>query len=86
LVTIICKRCCHEWQMTITSHIHGKHGFPSCSNCVPWNYDRFLQKAKEVHGNKFYYEKVTPEHIVNNLSNVPIICNDCGYEWSPTIH
>lgn len=86
VVTIVCTDCGYEFEITVTSHIHGKHGCKSCNNNLRWTYERLIQKGFEVHGNRFDYSRVTPAHIVNGLARIPLICNDCGYEWNPTIH
>ncbi|CAH6419611.1 Hypothetical protein HVR_LOCUS680 [uncultured virus] len=85
-VIIICTDCGFEDEVPIRSHIYSKSGCKSCNNVIPWSYEKFLQKGFETHGNKFIYDKVTPEHIMNGMSRVPVICNDCGYEYNPTIH
>lgn len=42
--------------------------------------------AKEKHGDKFDYSLIEPEHIQNKESKLPIICNDCFYFFTPTLH
>lgn len=45
----------------------------------------FLDRAISIHGNKFDYSQVTADHIRGNKSKIPVICNICKYQWSPTI-
>lgn len=85
-IVVICNICKYEWITTIEYHVIKKHNCPSCTNHVKWTYDRFMCKAREIHGNKFNYDKITTKDIVGNLSHVPVICNICDYEWNPTIH
>jgi hypothetical protein len=42
---------------------------------VRWDYQRFLRKAKMVHGDKYNYDKVNPDHIHERRSKVSIYCN-----------
>lgn len=46
----------------------------------------FLERAKEVHGDKYNYDQITTKHIHGSLSKVPIICNLCRYNWSTSIN
>lgn len=48
-------------------------------------YERFLIEAKEKHGDKFNYSQITPGHIKNADSRVPIICNKCDHHWETAI-
>jgi very-short-patch-repair endonuclease len=67
-ITIICKL--HgEFEQSANSHIRGN----GCTECVKtiWSTEKFIEKAKEKHGNKYDYSKV------NYLScdkNVVILC------------
>lgn len=46
----------------------------------------FLERAMEIHSTKYDYSQITEQHINNLSSNVPIKCNICEYEWSPSIN
>lgn len=85
IIPLVCNSCGYEWETTIHTHINAKSGCPDCAGLAKWTYERFVQRAQEVHGDKFNYEKILPEHIMGVLAHVPIICNDCGYEWSPSV-
>lgn len=45
----------------------------------------FLERAKEVHGDKYDYSLVREEHIKISRSKVPVICKLCNHTWSPVI-
>ena len=46
--------------------------------------DKFIEKAKHVHGDKYDYSKTVYEH---NLKEVIIICKKCGeFEQVPKSH
>lgn len=85
-ITITCNLCGHEWITTIKSHIYGKNNCPSCTGHLRWTYNRFMQRAKEIHGNKFNYDIVDSGQVINNESRIPVKCNTCYYQWTPTIH
>ena len=77
--TIICPE--HgEFEQTFEKHINRKQGCPICANkhrndkCKLTN-EKFINKAKEVHGNKYDYSKVK---YINNETKVCIICPEHG--------
>ena len=84
-VPLKCNICRYEWSPTVSVHINGKFNCPDCAGTAPWTLGRFLTKAKEIHGDKIDYSQVIEEHINGYTSKVPLICNVCQYEWSPTI-
>lgn len=84
-IPVKCKRCNYKWNPTINDHINGKCGCPSCARNVRWTYERFIIKAREIHGDKYNYEDIKPEHVLNCDSKIPVRCNECYYNWTPTI-
>lgn len=92
-IPLICKVCHYgingEWYPSIYHHLKGSK-CPSCVGVAPWTYERFIIRSKQINGTKYNYDKVTPKHICNKYSKVPLICNNCNYgingEWTPTIH
>lgn len=84
-IPIKCNTCLHEWTPTVDSHMSGQN-CPSCTGHLKWTYDRFIKIACEIHGDKYNYSQVRPEHIAGVDSNIPIICNTCNHMWSPTIN
>lgn len=50
------------------------------NNSIIYDYDFFMEKAKEIHGNKFDYCKVFKNQVNGIYSNIIIICNKCGCE------
>lgn len=85
-IPIKCNICQYEWQPSINNHINNKKGCPDCAGQVPWNLERFKNKANKVHGDKCDYSQITEDQINGVRSNVPIKCNTRQYEWKPTIH
>lgn len=51
-----------------------------------WTLERFLERAKEIHGPKFDYSFISEKHINGRESKVPIKCNQCNCSWSPSIN
>jgi hypothetical protein len=81
-VEIVCPTHGSFWQ-TPTNHIHNKNGCPKCGKISQIRKrasttEKFIQKAKEVHGDKYDYSKVD---YVNNLTKVEIICQMHGSFW-----
>ena len=85
-IPLQCNNCKYEWLPTIYGHIYKKNGCPECSGNAPWNLKKFLKRCKEIHGDKFNYSKIKPEHIEEAKSKISIQCNFCEYEWSTTIN
>lgn len=85
-VPIRCKTCGYRWSPTISHHINDKTGCPDCLGHIPYTYDLFMKRAAEVHGDKFDYSAVTPEHIKGNTSTIPVKCRTCNYQWTPLIN
>lgn len=84
-VPVKCKLCSYQWSPIIGNHIYGKYGCPDCAGNVPWTLERFLKRAKEIHKDAYNYSQVREERIRGQTSKVPLKCNSCSYEWSPTI-
>ena len=83
-VTIICLE--HgEFEQKPNNHLSGQ----GCLNCVDRSKCKsttgeFIQKANEVHSNKYGYLKV---EYINNQTKVTIICPEHGeFEQTPTSH
>ena len=86
-VVIICP--IHgEFEQTPDNHLH-KHGCKLCSIEEQYNKQRkklnkFIEKAKTIHGNKYDYSKV---EYVNNHMGICIICSIHGeFTQSPKDH
>lgn len=47
------------------------------------NVNKFIEKAREIHGNKYDYSKVD---YVNNRTKVCIICPEHGKFWQTPAH
>ena len=80
-ICIICPKHGEFWQ-TPANHLHGC-GCPKCKNDKIGNNRRltlfqFIEKAKQIHGDKYDYSKV---EYVNNSTKVCIICTEHGEFW-----
>lgn len=83
---ITCNTCKTRWTPTLTSHISKKKGCAVCAQRVPWNLQRVLRKAHEIHHDNFDYSMVRKEHIKNNLSQIPVRCCKCDRTRWPVIN
>lgn len=83
-ILIKCFECQYEWCTTIHIHINSRSGCPDCSGKVPWTLDRFLVRAKVIHGNKYDYSFIKKEDIKGEKSYISIKCTECKYEWNTT--
>jgi len=85
-IPVKCKKCENIWYPPIHSHIRGKTGCRNCSGKIPWTLERFVERSKQIHEEKYDYSMVTNEHIHGKDSKVPIKCKKCHYMWTQTIH
>ena len=84
-VPIICKKCNCEWSPSVVEHVRGT-GCPRCSRRTSsMTCEMFINESKKIHGDKYDYSEVTPEHIKNTNSKVPITCSICGFKWNARI-
>ena len=80
IVKIICPL--HgEFYMTANNHLRGQ-GCPKCAGNIKLTTEEFINKAKDVHGDKYDYSKV---EYINRRTEVCIICPECG-EFQQTPH
>ena len=76
-VCIICPIHGEFWQFAC-SHLDGR-GCIKCNNgSKPMSQEKFIAKAKEIHGDKYDYSKV---EYVNSRTKVCIICPKHGEFW-----
>ena len=81
-ITIICP-IHDEFPQTPNSHLSG-HGCPHCSGNKKLTKEDFIEKAREVHGDKYDYSKV---NYVSSKTLVSIICPIHGeFEQTPNNH
>ena len=86
-VNIICPEHGEFWQNP-SGHLRG-HGCPKCKARTlrmnnSSNTELFIEKAKQVHGDRYDYSKVD---YVNNRTKVCIVCSEHGEFWqTPNKH
>ena len=82
-ICIICPKHGEFWQ-TSDSHLHG-HGCPKCvSEGRFWGTEKFIGRARKVHGDKYDYTKTN--HIDNN-TDIIVTCPVHGdFRISPREH
>jgi len=82
-VTIICLD--HgPFQQTPASHVYGESGCAECSGMAPLTTEKFIEKAKAVHGERYDYSQVKCQ---GNKADVIIICREHGpFRQLPTNH
>lgn len=59
---------------------------PKRTHIGRWTLELVLKYAKEKHGDKFDYSKITHEHVKCAESKIPVTCNTCGHKWTPAIN
>ena len=83
--TKICVICLEHGEFWVTPRNH-LSGQGKCPHCYPNHYttEKFIEKAKKVHGDKYDYSKV---EYVDAFTKVCIICSIHGEFWAkPYIH
>ena len=76
-IKLRCKTCGKDFLQTPVGHLRGD-GCPYCAGLAKHSTESFIEKAKQVHGDKFDYSKV---EYVNNRDKVCIVCKTCGKEF-----
>lgn len=84
-VLIICYECKYKWKPRIKDHINKKSGCPNCAGHVAWTPISFVERANQIHGEKYDYSAITDKHFNGNKSKIPIKCKNCDKTWKPTI-
>lgn len=84
-VKLYCKPCDTYFDQNVQSNFVGKrHVGCKLSSESKHNLDTFLSKAKQIHGDKYGYDKVV---FVNNYTPVEILCKKCNtYYLQKPIH
>ena len=81
-VCIICPKHGEFW-MTLSRHLRGSGCHVCAGNKKPTT-EQFIEKAKEIHGDKYDYSKA---EYINNHTPICIICKEHGEFWQmPTSH
>ena len=75
-VCIICPEHGEFWQ-TPHNHLKG-YGCSKCSGNYLHTLNEFIEKSKEIHGDKYGYSKVD---YINALTKVCIVCSEHGDFW-----
>lgn len=83
-VEIICKKHNKSFWQIPTAH-YGGQGCPYCYGTHRKTKEEFIEKAKQIHGDRYDYSEVD---YINNSTKVKIFCKHCGnYFWqAPTKH
>ena len=83
-VCIVCPEHGEFWQAP-QNHLSQKQGCPLCNHrSYKYTTEEFIQRAREVHGDKYGYSKVVYER---KNKKVCIICPEHGEFWqSPEKH
>lgn len=75
-IHILCNECgCIFWQ-EVNKHINIKQGCPNCAGALKIDFQTFIKRAREVHGNKYTY---MPNYWNNVDEKIHILCNECGH-------
>ena len=82
-IKIICKE--HgEFEQTPSCHIHKTAGCSKCIGRLVYDKSSFIEKAQEIHGDKYDYSKV---EYINSQTKVIITCKEHGdFEQVPSSH
>lgn len=81
-VLIYCKK--HGFFSQLPTHHLRKSGCPTCGGKEKSNTEEFIEKAKNIHGNKYIYDLV---NYINAKTNVIITCITHGnFKITPNDH
>ena len=83
-IKIKCKTCDNIFEQIPRNHIIKKYGCPICSKRLRKTTEQFIEKAKQIHGDKYDYSLVD---YINSKTKVKIICPKHGmFEQNPDDH
>lgn len=91
-ILLRCNDCGSIFEVKPTNHLNSMFG--GCSICsrksasekLRISENEFLERAIDIHGDKYNYDKVIEEHQINNInSKIDIYCNACGEYFSQTV-
>ena len=74
-VKIICNKCKKVFEQFPVNHIRYQHGCPNCCLTKKKTVEQFIEKAKEIHGDKYDYSLVEYK---NTWTKIKIICQAHG--------
>ena len=72
-----------DFLTTLDNHVNGKTGCPACKHVKKLTTEDFINKAKQIHGDKYDYSKVEYK---NAKTKVCIICLEHGEFWQEPKH
>ena len=83
-VKIKCNTCKNIFEQRPNNHLNGQN-CPFCFGSKKLTTEQFIEKAKQIHGNKYDYSLVD---YINSKTKVKIKCNNCGniFEQIPDVH
>ena len=84
-IPITCNTCGHKWEPSINDHVRRGDGCPSCSNCVRYTPDIFIQRATKINRNKYDYSSVKTLDKITSKSYIAVKCNLCDNIWNVKI-
>lgn len=74
-VKIHCNVCGSDFMMSASNHVNMKQGCPTCFGTRNLSNEEWIEKAKQVHGDRYDYSLT---HYVNIKTPVRIICREHG--------
>lgn len=82
-IPLRCLSCNFEWRTKIGHHFGiAQTGCPRCGGKEKWTLQRFLERAREVHGDNYDYSLLQESDIVGYRSKLTLRCNRCGGVWN----
>jgi len=84
-VTIKCNMCHNIFEQTPNTHVDTKSGCPFCAKVKKLSIENFIERAREIHGDKYDYSMV---EYINLKTKVKIICkeHDFVFKQMPRCH
>lgn len=84
-IRLICRDCETQFETTVTAHLRQKLGCLTCAHYQPISYDILLDKAQSIYAGVHNCSLITPAHIKNMKSKIPLLCvrEECKYNIIP---
>lgn len=86
VMNIKCNKCFHRFSQRIQSHINRGDGCSECHKDQHYTYEKFIKKAKEVHGDLYDYSTVNKNGKFRVNEDVLIRCKECERDFTQNIN
>src|SRR5574341_789914 len=71
-VNVRCTICNYIWYVEPYTVTKGDNNCPGCSGVLKWDFNRFINESRRIHGDRYDYSRIKSEDVTYCNSKVPI--------------